>query len=252
MKNSSVINTLFLIKNVEDFQPSAKLIDNLAVGQKTRLVSLSKMRQKTFILSRCLLLHALEQQYPNSVGPWKIVERTELPPFVLHPSSTHNVSFSVSHSAKWLGLVICDSGLLSKSCLGLDIETIKATRSTEVATYFCNEQQLSQLAKIKDKLELPRQVTRLWTQKEAYFKAYEEGIFNRQLKSLSIIESNEVQSLGHLKSASLDEESEIAVFSTRESIIETRHLTVNQHGEFVTWPTLMPKWQCNGVKISNN
>jgi phosphopantetheinyl transferase len=224
----------------------------LSAAQKQRLASLSKMRQKNYILSRSLLVHALQQQHPHLSKEWEVVDRSELPPLVLHPSVPHEVSFSISHSGKWLGLVMFDHTVQGDAYLGLDIETIKPTRGLEVTNFFCNDQQLRRLEKIQDEPELRRQITRLWTQKEAYFKANQKGVFNPQLKALSIIDAAEERSLGYLASASLDKESEISIYSNRALSIEINHVAVDQHGEFVTESITTPQWTIKGVELTGS
>ena len=241
---------LYLVKIPKTFQLNEGLLSSLSPAQLSRLSSLSTARQKTYVLGRRLLLYILQKQFPNLAAAWEIIERPDLPPLITHPSAPDGISFSITHSGNWLGLAVRFSHQQQANSLGLDIEIVKPTRGIKAAVYFCNDQQLNDLAGVADGFEQRRQITRLWTQKEAYFKAIQEAVFNPQLKSLSIVGSGAAGSVGYLYSASLDEFSEISVFNRQQSNIDMVSIGIDQCGEFVPVASLSLDWQCRGVQIA--
>jgi phosphopantetheinyl transferase len=157
-----------------------QVVQRLAPPQSDRINSFkSDKRKLEFAISRLLLTHAIVNELGNDLLSFVIRERQGLPPAVI--SDAADINLSISHSGDWVA-VIASRGQKDGQ-LGLDVESMQLNWTQTKASYFCNQQQLNYSASLA-RVERQRYLTRLWTQKEAFFKAQEVSVFNARTKSV--------------------------------------------------------------------
>lgn len=151
--------------------------------QKYKLSALKNKRLNEFIVSRSLLNFALKQVLQLDCPT--IVELPQKAPHI-QAISRLNCSFSVSHSKSLIGVLITKNSVQT----GLDIELIPNNYNIEKNHFFCNEQQLKAIQSLPAKLQASESI-KLWTIKEAYFKSLGTGVFDSDLKDLSVTNASE-------------------------------------------------------------
>ena len=241
------ITHLWLLKTPEKFQLSPGLIDRLDLPQYKRFETLSTRRKISFCLGRLLLVHAFNQEYGTNT--WEIRERVDLPPIISSPLNCNIGSFSISHSRSLIGVALCCNATHSPVRLGLDIETVKSTRDLETARVFCNDQQYEELNSLASLDLKQRYLTRLWTQKEAYFKAFEQNILNPDLKLLSIFQSKNEPDRASIHSTKYDENSEISIFCGTPTKIICHQLTIDMRSDFIEVPEKSLLWHSYSAQL---
>ncbi|MFG1425023.1 4'-phosphopantetheinyl transferase family protein [Roseixanthobacter glucoisosaccharinicivorans] len=138
-----------------------------------RAARLRFARDRTaFIAAHALARFALSRARP-AVPPaaWRFTA----PPLgkpVAHAEGGAGVSFSLSHTAGLVAVVVSEDGPL-----GVDVEAIvPATATLDLATAFCAPAEHAALAALKDEAARARRFFALWTLKESLLKAAGLGL----------------------------------------------------------------------------
>jgi len=168
----TVIQCYFL-KDFHKIELSDNHLMKLNDTQRTRIDSMSIKRKQEFYFSRQLLNFAMDKHCPDK--HWQIIEQENSAPLI-KINKNQNVSCSITHSPRWLGIAICTGKNPPK--IGIDIETIRSDWSIKKAKLFCNDVQVNQAFDLTNIEERDYFLTKIWTQKEAYFKAGGEPVFN--------------------------------------------------------------------------
>ena len=201
-------------------------------------------RKLEFLLGRLLLINALKAEVAvNGAGnAWSIAEREGQPPLVSCESMS--VATSISHSKNRLGVLSAQIPI--SSLLGLDIEFIRPTLNYQMATYFCNDEQLSKVEELGCPKQIQTFLTRLWTQKEAYFKSKEVPILNPLTKNQGFEKDNRV------RSAQLADDFYLSVYCSEPVNVIPHFVNIDSDGNIseVTPESLI--WDVNYSVSSDN
>jgi len=184
---------LWLLNYSTSLELSELILNRLPLPQATRANSLNGKRKTEFVLGRLLLAQALhdrplqhqETKSPPNDQNWQIHERPGQSPKV-SGDNTNKFQFSISHSKGWVGLA--HSQELDNEVLGLDIEALSETLNERRAAYFCSAQQLASARELVDE-QKKHYFTKLWTQKEAFFKAHARPVLNPDTKNIDFSEN---------------------------------------------------------------
>ncbi|MFT5137194.1 MAG: phosphopantetheinyl transferase [Arenicella sp.] len=179
----------------DDFTSLSPLISRLPALQMERALQLHGRRQREFVIGRSLLSLAIQRN--SASNNWLINERPNLSPIVEHPSE--QFISNISHSKGWVALAFCKTPVDPHMSIGLDIEGIKPREQFAAADFFCNASQLRQLKAKTSNQDKSRYFSLLWTQKEAYFKAHQQTIWNSQIKTVSFNENRPEDAAQHQK-----------------------------------------------------
>lgn len=143
-------------------------------------ITASKKRFREFYTSRKLINLALDDG-------WRLVEHGDKPPTIYNSNQTQSLSLSISHSNDWAAIAIAPS-----SCrLGLDIELIRENWSRDKANMFCSAQEVDKGLALSD-VDANVFFTKIWTQKEAFFKATQQPFAAKNLEHDNRITSAEL------------------------------------------------------------
>lgn len=125
---------------------------------KNPRIQQTKRRQKS------AMCHLLQQFTPNP----KLGKQDSGKPFLINKPNLH---FNLSHSGDWLALLTSDCGPV-----GVDLEAPQKVRNfKQIAQHFFAPEEIEHLAPLEGQL-LTSEFYRLWTLKEAFFKARGTGI----------------------------------------------------------------------------
>lgn len=227
-----------------------RLFDNLANQQQVRASDLQGRRRVQFLVSRTLLQFALAQlpQTPKTTTPasfsWSIRERVDLPPLAIAVNTSlpsPQVALSLSHSDNHIALAICPHNNGEDTRLGVDIEVFKSSRKLEAANYFCHPEEVDALQSITDPSERLKQMVRIWTHKEAFFKSHHRSILNSDLKKVQF-KPCEPKEAG-LKSAALENYGVVSVYHPVDYEIEASEVNFDAQGNLVVSPSFKLRWQ---------
>nr|WP_308632426.1 4'-phosphopantetheinyl transferase superfamily protein [Massilia sp. YIM B02763] len=143
----------------------APYVDLLGDSEKQRLAHfLRPVRRRQYLAGRVLARHALAQVLDVDPRSISLEERHGAAPVLAVPPDQH-AGFSISHSGRW---VACAASAGSK--LGLDIETVDATRDMQaIAEHAFDEAARNWLADRPDETRV-RDFFHLWSSMEAQFK----------------------------------------------------------------------------------
>ena len=186
--------------------------ERLPENQRLRASTLTGKRLQEFYFGRQLLKFACQQ----SIGGDKteIIERENDAPW-LNDHNGKPIANSITHSPHWLGVIVC--GDTDVDNIGIDIETIRDNWTVEKAALFCNQAQIEESLTIQDTALRNRFYTRLWTQKEAHFKAGGEHIFNTS----NILKE---ESLTHTEY--LDQHSVMSIYCPETAVININNVSL--------------------------
>jgi len=218
----------YFLKNFHEIELPTDHLMKLNDAQRLRIKSMSMKRTREFFWGRQLLNFALTKGSSNKVSSnkeWEIIENENNAPLVKLLNTNHSINCSITHSIRWLGVVVCID--VNPPKIGIDIETIRDNWSIEKAKLFCNNSQINQAFELNTVTERNHFLTTLWTQKEAYFKAVGEQVFN---KTINLKESSETSYL--LASKALSRDSIMSIYSERNAIINKSELCY-LNGQFV-------------------
>lgn len=219
----SLLNThLWLLDYDLIKSPPILQFDRLKPPQKQRALKLYGKRKFEFYLSRLLLNHAIDQLLLRvDDNSWYIQEQEQLPPVISHHEYT--ISTSISHTNGVIGVIV--ALVQSPVKLGLDIEIIRPNLNQKTAAFFCNKQQLAEATTLQHSYEKQQYFTRLWTQKEAYFKAHETPILNKDIQTLELAHDKNIYC------ASIDNNVELSIYCENLISIKSHSVIVRDNGE---------------------
>lgn len=224
--NSATAN-LWLIKYDPKLVLTQVAMQSLGTAQIDRAEQLKGRRKLEYLVGRLLLIEVIEREGLNGQAEpakdWHIMERSGLSPLVFTPSFP--LVTSISHSKTWLGVL--SAQISSSELLGLDIEYIRPSFTDQMGAYFCNEKQLALVAEMKKPIEVQHYLTRLWTQKEAYFKSKEMPILNSQTKAVAFNRDD------RMHSAKLGKNFFLSVFCSLPVTVVTHFLSIDENGKTV-------------------
>ena len=206
----------YLLKQFHQLSLPSNCFDQLPVEQRSRASKLNGKRLQEFYFGRQLLKFACDQlDTKNITPPYKIIERENNAP-QLKDSSGRDLASSISHSSKWLGVVIChDPNVLH---VGIDIETIRDDWSIEKANFFCNQQQISEALAIQDTALRNRFFTTIWAQKEAHFKAGGQHVLNTNSPPINP---------ALLQTKNVDNTSIMSIYCAQQTMINIQEVSIN-------------------------
>jgi len=210
----TVIQCYFL-KNFHEIELPTDHLTKLNDAQRLRISSMGSKRTNEFFWGRQLLNIALTKHITNK--EWQVIEKENNSPLIKLLNTNRTISCSITHSFKWLGVAVCVETNSPK--IGIDIETIRGNWSIEKAKLFCNDAQVNQAFELNTITERNSFLTTLWTQKEAYFKAIGEQMFNN---NINLKENCEAPYL--LISETLSDDSVMSVYSERNVAINKTEL----------------------------
>ena len=241
--NSAIAN-LWLIKYDPKLVLAQVAMQTLGTAQIERARQLKGRRKLEYLVGRLLLIEAIKREglngQPGLAKDWRIMERPSLSPLVL--TSSFPLATSISHSKTWLGVL--SAQISSSELLGLDIEYIRPSLNLQMGAYFCNERQLSIVAEMKKPIEVQNYLTRLWTQKEAYFKSKEMPILNSQTKALAFNQDN------RMRSAKLGKNFFLSVFCSLPLTVVTHFLSIDGNGKIVFTEKETLDWELSSGGLS--
>lgn len=226
------------------YQPTEKFISQLCENELKKFNAYSNKRKKEFLLGRLLLRFAIQQQNPIPTIPLHTIERDGLPPMVPF-AEKHKLCFSISHSRSIVGVSIVKfDGEIS---LGLDIEYIKPVKNFSTTDFFCNENQLNNIANEKDLHKKMILYYHYWTQKEAYIKSQNKGIFSSDLKELEFFPSQKIISTT-LSTTEISKNNapqnhyKTSIYCSKPHQIETKIVSLGEDGAFNNNKKIKPNW----------
>ena len=143
----------------------AALTPFLSPSELSRLSSTKNLRKKTeFFFSRFLIRNALNYHFENQ--KWEFTERKNSCPLITPIPA--NMFYSISHCAGLYGFAF------STAPVGIDIENVSVQRSfVKLAQSTMDDKELTQFNKQKPE-NVKRHFYRIWTLKEACYKALSE------------------------------------------------------------------------------
>ena len=140
--------------------------------------------KETYIASRWLLRKVLSRYTSQHARDVEILRTDKGKPYLAHS----NIHFSLSHSGHWAVLAIATS-----DAVGIDIEATKATRNLAgIAEHYYHPQEFAQLQTLTGDAQYDY-FYRLWTLKEAFFKATGTGISAGLDKIHFSLDNDEIQ-----------------------------------------------------------
>jgi len=220
---SNPIINLWLLNYQSNLVMYDQVLRRLELPQSDRAICFkSDKRKLEFGISRLLLAHAIVNETGDDLLPFVIRERQGLPPAVITDSA--DINLSISHSGSWVAVIA--SGAQNDGPLGLDIESIRPNWSQAKAGYFCNDQQLNYSASLTRE-ERYRYLTRLWTQKEAFFKAQELPVLNARTRSVDFADNT----LMH--SASLNDDYQLSLYCSQPIDINTQFVSLDSTAKVI-------------------
>ena len=161
----------------------AKVLESISADSTPRPKGLSatasNKRFREFVSSRKLIEFALE------VG-WQLIEHDDKPPTIHNADNTLEGSLSISHSNQWVAIAIAPSNIK----LGVDIELINERWTEDKAKIFCSSQEI-EMGLALSKHESNKFFTKIWTQKEAFFKATQQPFVERNFNTDTRMTSSE-------------------------------------------------------------
>ena len=154
--------------------PTVRQLQVLSDTERDRAGRLQSARRQQFVAGRLLLRHAVEQL--TGSAPGDVREREGLPPALTGPEGD-TLRLSISHSRHLVGVAVTDRGNTDAPPdveLGFDIEYQRPIRDYAAATFFCTDAELEALTHSVNEASKTALYYRLWTQKEAAYKAVNE------------------------------------------------------------------------------
>ena len=202
---------------------------NLGRNQQAKLIEINARKRNEFICSRALLSYCLNKIHSKKDQVWEIIERPQLPPHIKFADEL-NIRFSISHQQSMLGIAVAKS----TKKLGFDIQQIKTFSSFQTALIFagnfCSEPELKSLQRYvnEDLHRLAIEITRLWTLKEAFFKAQLCGIYNPNLKktNFSVCTNSQAHGFSNHCFDSDKKHFQIAIVNETNSPIESYQVSI--------------------------
>lgn len=125
--------------------------------------------QHTYLLSRALLRGCLSGHCSRPPEQLQFAYGKAGKPYLCQTQS--DIAFNLSHSGQWLALAVSQQG-----AVGVDIEQPEKPRDViKIARHYFHRSEYRALANLPAKAQ-EREFYRLWTLKEAFFKARGTGI----------------------------------------------------------------------------
>lgn len=167
----------FLLKNFHQLPLDSDTLMQMTDAQLDYTKSMSSKRLHEFYFSRKLLEHAIKTKgiYSN----WEIIEREKNSPLI-QLNNNKALNCSITHSPTWIGVIFNNE--IDAPKVGIDIETIRSNWTIEKAQLFCSDQQVKHAYNLPSDVVRNHCLTTIWTQKEAYYKAVGEGLFNKNVE----------------------------------------------------------------------
>jgi 4'-phosphopantetheinyl transferase len=137
----------------------------LSPEEKTRAQAF-KHKQHNFVATRVLMRKVLAHYTGTQNDSLEFARRAEGKPYLLNSP----LYFNLSHSGEFAALAVTTAGEI-----GIDIETIRTRNFLAIAERYFHADELKQLAARSD-AEREQLFFKLWTLKEAFFKATGGGI----------------------------------------------------------------------------
>lgn len=206
----------YLLKNNHQLVLPDDYLSMLNPTQVKRTHSMSKKRLHEFFFSRQLLNFAVTHLKPNI--EYQINEQENHSPDI-KLINNHSINCSISHCPTWLGIIIS----VDTQNIGIDLESIRSNWNIEKAKLFCSERQIQFAFDMKNSFERNRELTKIWTQKEALFKANGKPIFD---KSIELMESS--NTTYSLTSKSLENNTIMSIYSEHKAQLKITELDFNQ------------------------
>ncbi|NNC99219.1 MAG: 4'-phosphopantetheinyl transferase superfamily protein [Gammaproteobacteria bacterium] len=236
---------LCFYRMAESFKLTAEVINRLDSVQQLRLANLSPSRQRQFVVGRILLVEMLQHFHGLSADDWRLEERQGSPPKLTLAGTTYQAAgvpkFSISHSGDIVTVAICKAADLSPCHVGVDIEAIIQRDNTDTANYFCSPPELQELATLSDLRSQLEYMTRVWTRKEAFFKAYELPILNPRITKLCMVKSAANQ--GSISTSTIDKNNILSVYCPAEASISTQRVIMDRQGKFARLAPVDLLWE---------
>jgi phosphopantetheinyl transferase len=233
---------LSLLHLSENFSVTQQIIEQLPEPQQIRLRSLKGgKRRSQFIAGRLLLVKHLTSAFAVSDNNWAIEEHAGTAPVI--KGVVNAPKFSLSHSGNAVGLALLSHAVPSSTLLGLDIEQLVLERRLKSAHYFCNSEQLQQIKMKPCALEKRQLMTRLWTQKEACFKAHGQSVLNSNLQALSFEKA--VEETANLHSSSWQNAlayTHLSIYCDAPYHLQLQHFQLDSSGELVKLQCPVINW----------
>lgn len=140
--------------------------------------------KETYIASRWLLRKVLSRYTSQHARDVEILRTDKGKPYLAHS----NIHFSLSHSGRWAVLAVSTSG-----AMGIDIEAAERKRDLAgIAESYYHPQEFAQLQALAGNQQTDY-FYRLWTLKEAFFKATGTGISAGLDKIHFMLNNDEIQ-----------------------------------------------------------
>ena len=233
----------------DDLASLSPLISRLPAPQRERALQLHKQRQREFVIGRSLLALAIDQN--SHAKGWQIKERPNSSPIVEHPSQ--QFISNISHSKGWVALAFCDAPEEPQMVIGLDIELIKPRQQFAAADFFCNSSELRELNAATSNEDKSRYFSLLWTQKEAYFKAHQQTIWNSRIKTISFNKNTPEDTAQHeqMRSAYYGQSLVLSVFCNTPSDIDMRLISKINCSDAANKNTAKLRWQSFWIQGGN-
>lgn len=196
--------------------------------------TLGEKRRTTYLLSRALLLHTLQNNFDASLTtiPECIYNAHKKPVFKAYP-----VSFNITHSSRFIGLIMVSGD----APIGIDIETIKVRKNFDgLLQRSFKEGEISWILAqntlaldVKNHRLSKEEMVRfflLWSAKEAYLKADGRGFQG-------------------LNSLVLDPDNNIMQGDLKEGILFISTLPLNKETEHSSFALYLPAQYENALKL---
>ncbi|MEO5376856.1 MAG: 4'-phosphopantetheinyl transferase superfamily protein [Magnetococcus sp. DMHC-6] len=127
-----------------------------------------------FLASHATLRLILSRYLPNSpAGSLRFSYTDKGRPFLSAEQNPQHVDFNLSHSGEWIAVVV------GRGCrVGIDLEFMddKEEEIQSIAERFFHSEEIHHLSSLTNKQAVLRDFYRLWTAREALYKAYGSGL----------------------------------------------------------------------------
>jgi 4'-phosphopantetheinyl transferase len=160
----------------------AKFSNQLSPDELTRAQTF-KHKQHHFVATRALLRNVLAYYTGIPSASLEFARRAQGKPYLLNSP----IFFNLSHSGNFAVLAVSTRGEI-----GIDIETIRARNFLAIAERYYHANELKQLLAIPE-AEREELFFKLWTLKEAFFKATGGGISSGLDKAVFEFNHNEIK-----------------------------------------------------------
>lgn len=166
------VDVVFVSPDELDTKTKERLCDVLDESERIRLRHLKDVSaQRQYLVAHVLLRAGLSARYPVELSEWRFSKTRFGQPYIIHPKTLANLSFSLSHTDSFVACAFAPHVRI-----GIDVEkTDAAVEIHDLATQVLSDYEYTCL-KSEPASDQMRRFYQLWTLKESLLKAIGCGL----------------------------------------------------------------------------